>query len=66
MDEKPELSELKTLAANTFETTQDADDWFLQPHPMLDGEMPQQAAQTAEGARLVRQILVAIKYGGVV
>ena len=66
MDEKSELSELKTLAANTFEAAQDADDWFLQPHPMLDDEMPQQAAQTAEGARLVREILVAIKYGGVV
>ena len=66
MDEKPEKSELKILAANTFETVEDADDWFLRPHPMLDGESPQQAAQTAEGAQLVRQILVAIKYGGVV
>lgn len=66
MHEKPEVCELKVLAVNTFETEQDATGWFLRPHPMLNGETPQQASQTAEGAQLVKQILVAIKYGGVV
>lgn len=66
MNEKNEISELKILAANTFETAQDVDDWFLRPHPMLDGKTPQQFANTLEGAQIVRQILVAIKYGGVV
>ena len=66
MDEKPVACELKVLAVNTFETEQDAAGWFLRPHPILNGETPQQASQTAEGARLVKQMLVAIKYGGVV
>lgn len=66
MDKKPEPSDLKILAINTFETDQDAAGWFLRPHPMLDGETPQQAAQTVEGKKLARQILGAIKYGGVV
>ncbi|WP_300662205.1 MbcA/ParS/Xre antitoxin family protein [Hydrogenophaga sp.] len=66
MDMKSELTELEILAVSTFQTSEDATDWFQRPHPMLKGETPRHASQTVEGEQLVRQILVAIKYGGVV
>lgn len=58
--------ELKDAAIDTFETEAMALDWMRRPHPMLDGESPLESAATSFGARRVRDILLAIKYGGVV
>jgi putative toxin-antitoxin system antitoxin component (TIGR02293 family) len=60
------LLELDALARDTFETTEEAAGWLRQPHPMLDGEAPLDFAKSSFGAERVKDILNAIKYGGVV
>ena len=60
------LLELDGLAKETFETPEEAAGWMRQPHPMLDGESPLECAKSGFGAQRVKDILVAIKYGGVV
>lgn len=58
--------ELDQMACDTFESEAAASAWLRQPHPMLDGETPLQAATTGYGAQRVKDILLAIRYGGVV
>jgi putative toxin-antitoxin system antitoxin component (TIGR02293 family) len=53
------------MAADTFETSEDAAGWLRKPHPLLDEKTPLEMAQTAAGAQQVRSMLVAIRYGGV-
>jgi putative toxin-antitoxin system antitoxin component (TIGR02293 family) len=60
------LLELDEMASDTFESEEDAANWLRKPHPMLDGESPLQAAKTSFGAQRAKDILVAVKYGGVV
>jgi len=60
------LAELEHLACEVFETENAAHQWLKAPHPGLDGESPLQAAGTSFGAQRVREILVAIQFGGVV
>lgn len=60
------LLELDEIASDTFESEEAASGWLRRPHPMLDGESPLQAARTSFGAQRVKDILLAIKYGGVV
>jgi len=60
------LLELDEIANDTFESEEAALGWLRRAHPMLDGESPLQAAKTSFGAQRVKDILVAIKYGGVV
>jgi putative toxin-antitoxin system antitoxin component (TIGR02293 family) len=59
------LIELDQLAIDTFETEAEAMQWLRRPHPMLDGDDPLTAARTSFGAQRVKDILVAIRYGGV-
>lgn len=60
------LLELDSLAKETFETADEAAGWMRKAHPMLDGESPLECAKSGFGAQRVKDILVAIKYGGVV
>lgn len=60
------LLELEELANDTFETEEAALGWLRRPHPMLDNERPLEAAKTSFGAQRVKDILIAIQYGGVV
>ncbi len=60
------LLELDEIANDTFDSEESALDWLRRPHPMLEGESPLQAAKTSFGAQRVKDILMAIKYGGVV
>ncbi len=60
------MLELKDIACDTFESEEAALGWLRRPHPMLDGESPLESASTSFGSRRVKDILVAIKYGGVV
>lgn len=60
------LLELDEMASDTFESEDDAANWLRKPHPLLDGESPLQAAKTSFGAQSAKDILVAVKYGGVV
>lgn len=61
----PLRSELERMATDTFETREEAAQWLRTPHPMLDGDAPLQIAVTQAGAERVKDILTAIKYGGV-
>lgn len=60
------LLELDGLAKETFETPEEAAAWMREPHAMLGGEAPIECAKSGFGAQRVRDILVAIRYGGVV
>lgn len=60
------LLELGQMAADTFETEDEASTWLRQPHPMLDGDSPLELAKTSYGAQRVKDILIAVRYGGVV
>ena len=60
------LLELDEMASDTFESEEDAANWLRRPHPMLDGESPLAATKTSFGAQRAKDILVAVKYGGVV
>lgn len=63
-DDALRLLELEKMANDTFESEEAALGWLRRPHPMLDGESPLESAKTSFGARRVKDILVAIKYGG--
>ena len=60
------LLELGQMAADTFETEDEASEWLRRPHPMLDGDSPLESTKTSFGAQRVKDILIAIRYGGVV
>jgi putative toxin-antitoxin system antitoxin component (TIGR02293 family) len=60
------LLELDAMASETFETEDEATAWLTRPHTMLDEETPLSAAKTSFGAQRVKDILLAIRYGGVV
>jgi putative toxin-antitoxin system antitoxin component (TIGR02293 family) len=60
------LLELEAMATDTFESDDAAHGWLRRQHPMLEGECPLEAAKTSFGTRRVKDMLVAIKYGGVV
>jgi putative toxin-antitoxin system antitoxin component (TIGR02293 family) len=60
------LLELEAMATDTFESDDAAHGWLRRAHPMLEGECPLEAAKTSFGTRRVKDMLVAIKYGGVV
>jgi putative toxin-antitoxin system antitoxin component (TIGR02293 family) len=59
------LAEIEALALDVFSSEEAAHRWLKEPHPLL-GESAVQAAATSFGAQRVREILFAIKYGGVV
>ncbi len=60
------LIELNRLAEETLASPEEAAAWLRRAHPMLDGETPLECAKSAFGAQRVKDILVALKYGGVV
>lgn len=60
------LLELDEMASDTFASDEDAANWLRRAHPMLDGESPLEATKTSFGAQRAKDILLAVKYGGVV
>lgn len=60
------LLELGQMAADTFETEDESSAWLRRPHPMLDGDSPLELAKTSYGAQRVKDMLLAIQFGGVV
>lgn len=60
------LLELTSLAEDTFETPEDAAQWLRRAHPMLNGQTPLELAKSGYGAERVKEILIALKYGGAV
>ena len=59
------LLEMRRLAEDTFGSSQEADAWMRRPHPMLEGEAPLECAKSAFGAQRVKDMLMALKYGGI-
>jgi putative toxin-antitoxin system antitoxin component (TIGR02293 family) len=57
---------LAALAVEVFGTSETAADWLKRPHPLLNGETPLLFAVSEFGATEIRNMLVAIRYGGVV
>lgn len=62
----PDQSSLIDLAHEMFETPAEAESWMNRAHPLLGGQSPAEVTQTAQGVERVRDLLVALKYGGVV
>lgn len=60
------LLELDRMARDTFDTPEEAAGWLRRAHPMLDGDTPLACAKSSFGAQRVKDILLAIQYGGVV
>jgi putative toxin-antitoxin system antitoxin component (TIGR02293 family) len=60
------ILEIDQMAAETFESEAESSNWLRKPHPMLDGETPLECAKSSYGTQRVKDILLAIKYGGVV
>lgn len=58
-------SDIVVLADGTLATPADAKCWLQTPHPLLGGLAPIDAGQTPAGTAKVRDLLVAMKYGGV-
>ena len=53
------------LAAETFDTPEQAQNWLDTPHPLLGDATPRQLTKTAAGAEKVMSLLAALRYGGV-
>ena len=64
-ESKQRSRELDRLAQEAFDSLEEAAEWMCRPHPMLDGEAPRDCAKSSSGAQRVKDILVAIKFGGV-
>lgn len=64
--EKPAaaLMDCERMAYDTFESEEVAFGWLRRPHPMLEGKSPLEYVKTSSGVQRVKDILVAIKYGG--
>lgn len=60
------LLELQCIAEDTFDTVDAASAWLRCGHPMLDCETPFDLAKSAYGSERVKEVLTALKYGGVV
>ena len=60
------LLELGQMAADTFESEDEASAWLRRAHHVLEGDSLLEAAKTSFGAQRVKDILIAIRYGGVV
>ncbi|WP_377158402.1 antitoxin Xre/MbcA/ParS toxin-binding domain-containing protein [Roseateles sp. UC29_93] len=56
--------QIEDLAQRIFSTCEDAKTWLAAPHPLLGGLSPLDAARTSAGAGKVRDLLVALQYGG--
>lgn len=60
------LLELQCQAEDTFDSPAAASAWLRRGHEMLEGETPLEWAQSWYGAQTVKELLVALKHGGVV
>ncbi len=58
--------ELDNLVKETFKNQDEGAAWLRRPHQMLEGETPLNCMRSSVGAQRVKDILVSIKYGGVV
>jgi hypothetical protein len=55
--------EIRSLAVGVWENLADAEEFLITPHGLLNGQTPLAASRTQEGAKRVREILLALEYG---
>ncbi len=60
------LLELQCQAEDTFESPAAASAWLRRGHDMLEGDTPLEWVTSSYGTQRVKELLVALKYGGVV
>lgn len=60
------LIEIQQIATDTFGSLEEASKWLNTPHPLFDLKTPLLEAKSSYGAQHVKDMLIAIKYGGVV
>jgi hypothetical protein len=65
-DDCSDLRALDRMARDTFASTFEAARWLRRPHPIFEDQSPLDIARTPGGVKRVKDILVAIKHGGVV
>jgi DNA-binding transcriptional MerR regulator len=63
LDNSPSDEEIRELAIRVWESAEDAEEFLTTPHGLLDGQTPLAASRTDEGAKRVREILLALEYG---
>jgi len=61
----PESAAIEQLAAQAFESEAEAWVWLKTPHLRFSGKTPLQIVETGGGSERVREMLVALKHGGV-
>jgi putative toxin-antitoxin system antitoxin component (TIGR02293 family) len=61
--ESERLTRIISLAAAVWGNEQQAHAFFNRPHPLLDGESPQNIARTKLGARRIERLLYDIEHG---
>lgn len=60
------LLEIKQLATEVFGSPETASKWLSKPHPLFGSKPPIGEIRSSYGAQHVKDVLLAIKYGGVV
>lgn len=56
-------ADIELALRDFFEFERDANEWWVRPHPMLDGAAPCDVSVTSDGVRRVRRVLVGLRYG---
>lgn len=57
------VARVTVLAEQVLETREDAQEFMMEPHPLLDGQAPIDLAATDLGARRVESVLWRMEYG---
>lgn len=66
IDDRQRLCELEVLAGEVFATPEGAASWLRKSHPLLNELPPLEVATSHNGFQRVKDLLLNIKFGGVV
>lgn len=66
VDDRQHLCGLELLAGEVFGTPEGAASWLRKSHPLLDGLPPLEVATSHVGFQRIKDLLLNIKFGGVV
>lgn len=66
VDDRQRLCELEVLACEVFGAPEGAASWLRKSHPLLDDLPPLEVATSHDGFQRVEDLLLNIKFGGVV
>lgn len=66
VDDRQRLGELEVLAGEVFGSPEEAASWLRKSHPLLDEHPPLEVATSHDGFQRAKDLLLNIKFGGVV